>query len=219
MRRPGNILKTTATAAAVAFVVFSCKGKLSEADHLDLSVTPIQTVEDMFFVQTENGRLKIRVEAPIMESYSNDSLSYELFPEGLNVFGYSADGLLETTIRSDNARHDKSKRGDKEIWKAVGNVVVKNVIKQEIMETDTLYWDQAAHEIFTDCYIRMHSPSGFMQGYGMRSDEMARNAVIKRPFNSWGRVEKDSTFVLIDTANFIGPLLPPGGKKKVSAKK
>lgn len=208
----------TATAAAVAFIVFSCKGKLSEAEHIDLGATPLQTVEDMFFVQTENGKLKVRVEAPIMESFDNDSLTYEVFPEGLQVFGYSEDGLLETTIRSDRARHDKAKKKDGEIWKAVGNVVVKNVTKQEIMETDTLYWDQATHEIYTDCYIKMHSPSGFMQGYGMRSDEMARNAVIRRPFNSWGKVGNDSTFVLIDTVNFIGPL-PLKGKTKVSAKK
>ena len=44
-------MKMTATAFAVAFIVFSCKGKLSEADRLDLSVTPLQRVEDMFFVQ------------------------------------------------------------------------------------------------------------------------------------------------------------------------
>lgn len=196
-----------ATALAVAFVVYSCKGKLSEAEKLDLSVTPVQTVWDMFFVQSENGRVKIRVEAPVMESYDHDSLKYEVFPEGLNVFGYSEDGMLETTIRSDNARHDKSSKGEKEIWKATGNVVVKNVIKNETMETDTLYWDQAAHEIYTDCYIKMYSPSGFMQGYGMRSDEMAENSVILRPFNSYGVVVKDSTEVTIDSINFIGPLL------------
>ena len=69
-----------ATALAVAFIVYSCKGKLSEADKLDLSVTPLQRVEDMFFVQTENGLLKIRVEAPVMESYDNDTVAYELFP-------------------------------------------------------------------------------------------------------------------------------------------
>ena len=206
-----------ATAAAVAFVVFSCKGKLSEAEHLDLKETPLQTVRDMFFVQTENGLLKVRVEAPVMESYGTDTTTYEIFPEGLQVFGYSADGLLETTIRSDNARHDKAKKGEAEIWKAVGNVVVKNVIKQEIMETDTLYWDQGTHEIYTDCYIKMYSPTGFMQGYGMRSDEMARNSVIHRPFNSW-MMERDSTFVLIDSVNFIGPL-PMRAKKQVSPKK
>jgi hypothetical protein len=85
--------------------------------------------------------------------------------------------------------------------------VIRNVIKQERMETDTLYWDQAKHEIFTHCYVKMSSPQGYMQGYGMRSDEMARNAIILKPFDSYGLMKEDSTLVRIDSANFIGPLL------------
>ena len=77
---------------AVAFVVFSCKGNLSEAEKLDLSRTPLQIVDSMFFVQTENGKLKMRVEAPVMEVYDHDSVSVELFPKGLSVYGYSEDG-------------------------------------------------------------------------------------------------------------------------------
>ena len=60
-----------ATAAAVAFVVISCKGKLGEAAALDLSETPVQTVRDMFIVQTENSGLQMRAEAPLMEKYEN----------------------------------------------------------------------------------------------------------------------------------------------------
>ena len=198
---------TMATAAAVAFVVYSCRGKLSEAEKLDLSVTPLQTVDSMFFVQTENGRLKLRVEAGSMEKYETDSLDYELFPEGFNLYGYASDGNLETIIVADKARHDRATRAKAEIWKAYGHVVVRNVIKQERIETDTLYWDQTAEEIYTDCYVRLYSPSGFMQGYGMRSDEMARNSIVHRPFDSYGVVVQDSTEVVIDTANFIGPLL------------
>ena len=88
-----------ATALAVAFVVFSCKGNLSEAEKLDLTQIPLQVVDSMFFVQTENGKLKMRVEAPVMEVYDHDSVSFELFPKGLSVYGYSEDGSLETTIR------------------------------------------------------------------------------------------------------------------------
>ena len=205
--RPSHILMTMATAAAVAFVVYSCKGKLSEAEKLDLSVTPLQRVDSMFFVQTENGRLKLRVEAGAMEKYETDTLDYELFPEGFNLYGYASDGNLETIIVADEARHDKATRASAEIWKAYGHVVVRNVIKQERIETDTLYWDRAAGEIFTDCYVKLFSPSGFMQGYGMRSDEMARNSIVHRPFDSYGVVVQDSTEVVIDTANFIGPLL------------
>ena len=163
-----------ATAIAVAFIVYSCKGKLDTTGKLDLEAVPVQTVDDMFIVQTENGRLQMRMEAELMERYEADTVSYELFPKGIAVFGYNEDNLLETEITSDNARHLKYKDG-RESWEAFGNVVVQNIIKQEVMETDTLYWDRKNEEIYTDCYVKLHSPQGFMQGYGMRSDQRARN--------------------------------------------
>ena len=196
-----------ATATAVAFVVFSCKRTLGEAEKIDLTKTPFQRVEQMFVVQTKNGNLQMRVEAGLMERYENDTASYELFPEGMEVYAYSEDGALETMLLSDKARHYKQKNGLEEYWAAFGNVVVQNIIKQETLETDTLYWDQARKEIYTDCYVRMFSNDGFMQGYGMRSDERARNTTIFKPFNSYGVVVQDSTKVVIDSVNFIGPLL------------
>ena len=194
-----------ATAAAVAFVVYSCKGKLAEAEYLDLAETPVQVVDDMFMQQTENGMVKMRAEAPRMEKYEKDSLDYELFPEGFFVYGFDESGKLETEIVADNARHRKFKDG-RESWEAFGNVVVKNLINQEVMETDTLYWDQKNEKIYTHCYVKMYSPSGFMQGFGMESDQRARNNVIFNPFNSYGIVAQDSTKVVVDSVNFIGPI-------------
>lgn len=195
-----------ATAIAVAFIVYSCKGKLDTTGKLDLEAVPVQTVDDMFIVQTENGRLQMRMEAELMERYETDTVSYELFPKGIAVFGYNEDNLLETEITSDNARHLKYKDG-RESWEAFGNVVVQNIIKQEVMETDTLYWDRKNEEIYTDCYVKLHSPQGFMQGYGMRSDQRARNSIILNPFDNFAFIVQDSTEVLIDSVNFIGPLL------------
>ena len=201
-----HIVLTMASALALAFVVYSCKSNLSEAEKLDLDVIPLETVDSMFFLHSENGRLKMRVEAPRMEVYEHDSVAFDLFPRGLKVFGYAEDGSLETTIVSDQARHDKTPGTDQEQWSAFGHVVIRNVAKQETMETDTLYWDSKAREIRTDCYIKMYSPSGIMQGYGMRSDEMARNAILMRPFNNEFIVGSDTTKVVIDSVNFIGPL-------------
>ena len=192
-----------ATATAVAFIVFSCKGKLDEAEVLDLKETPVQTVDDMFIVQTNNGIIQMRAEAPLMERYERDTVSFELFPRGFFVYGYTEDEKLETEIVADNARHLKYDDG-RESWEAFGNVVIKNLIKQEVMETDTLYWDQKNERIYTHCYVRLYSPDGFMQGYGMESDQRARNSIIFNPFNSYGIIEQDEE-VLIDSVNFIGP--------------
>ena len=194
-----------ATASAVAFVVYSCKGKIQQSDDVDFSAAPVQIVRNMFVVQTENSLLQLRMEADLMERYENDSVSYELFPEGFAVYGYNEEGLLETEITSDNARHEKFEKDDLETWAAFGNVVVKNVINRERMETDTLYWDRKNERIYTDCYVRMYSPDGFMQGYGMESDQRARNSSIFNTFDSYGIVIQDSTKVAVDSANFIGP--------------
>ena len=194
-----------ATALAVAFVVYSCKGKLAEAETISLADAPVQVVDDMFIIQSKNGDMQMRAQAPRMEKYEKDSLSYELFPEGFFVYGYTEDGLLETEIVADNAIH-KDYKGGRESWEAFGNVVVKNLINQETMETDTLYWDQENEKIYTHCYVRMYSPDGFMQGYGMESDQRARSTILFNNFNNYAIVVKDTTQVLIDSVNFIGPV-------------
>ncbi len=195
-----------ATAIAVAIIVYSCKGKLGTTGAMDLDNTPVQVAENLFMVQTENGSLKMRMEAAHMERYENDSLTYEVFNGGVAVYAYTDEGLLETEITADEGRHF-AYEDERESWEAYGNVVVKNHINQQTMETDTLYWDQENEIIYTHCYVELYSPQGFMQGYGMESDQRANHSVIKRPFNSYGFVEQDSTVVIIDSANFIGPLL------------
>ena len=195
-----------AVVSTSASIIVSCSGELAEAESLSISDAPLQVMDDMFAIQTKNGLLEMRIEAPVMASYENDSLKYEVFPEGLSVFTYTEDGLLESLIFSDMAKHTKQTHGaGEEIWSAFGNVVVHNVIKQETMETDTIYWDQTSKEIYTDCYVKMYSPDGFMQGYGMRSDDHARNSILHNPFNSYGVTVQDSTKVVIDSVNFIGP--------------
>ena len=204
MKKLLYIVRMIATASVVAIVLYSCKGKLKEAEYLDLKEAPVQTVDNMFIVQTQNGKIQMRAEAPLMERYERDTLSFELFPDGFFVYGYDEDEKLETQIVADNARHLKYKDG-RESWEAFGNVVIKNLIKQEVMETDTLYWDQKNEKIHTHCYVRMYSPSGFMQGYGMESDQRARNSIIFNPFNSYGFLEQDEE-VQVDSVNFIGPI-------------
>ena len=190
----------------VASIVVSCRSGIGEAERLDLSKTPTQRTFDVFAVQTQNGVVAMRMESPLMEHYDADTVSYDAFPQGISVYGYSADGLLESIIVADDARHIVPKKsGQDEIWEAFGNVIMHNVLEQETMETDTIYWDQVKREIYTDCYVKLYSRQGFLQGFGMRSDDHVRNSILYRPFDGYGVVVQDSTAVIIDSVNFIGP--------------
>lgn len=209
MKKRISVIFRIATVVSVAISLFDgCSSHLKEADVINLSQTPVQVVYDMFAVQTKNGVILQRMEAEQMLRFSSDSLDYETFPKGLYVYAYTEDGLLETYIRSDEAKHiNQGKMSKSELWEAYGNVVISNVIKNETMETDTIYWNREKAEIYTDCYVKLYSPQGLMQGRGMRSDDRARNATLLSVFDSFGITQLDSTTVAIDSVNFIGPLL------------
>ncbi len=208
MRVEAKFISRLAIILVVASLLCACSSKLKEAENLELTSTPVQVVQDMFAVQTKDGVMLQRMEADLMQRFSTDSIDYELFPRGLSVYAYTEDGRLETYIRSDEAKHiNAGKKSKSEVWEAYGDVVISNVIKNETMETDTIYWDRDKAEIYTDCYVKLYSDEGLMQGKGMVSDDRARNATLLSVFDSFGVTQKDSTKVAVDSVNFIGPLL------------
>lgn len=202
--RINQIKKGLAVSAVSLLVVLSCGRKNGSADG-EKELLPVQSVDSMFVVQTENGVLKSRMEATLMQRYETDSLSYDMFRNGFAVYSYNEEGSLESIITAQTARHYKFNDGT-EKWEAFGDVVIKNIIKGETMETDTIYWNRSEEKIYTHCYVKMYSGDGFMQGYGMQSDEHARNSVLLKPFDGYGYVVQDTTKVKLDSINFIGPM-------------
>ncbi len=194
-------------AILVTTILVSCKkGKLSSIEDADFENLPVQSVVNMEASQTNEGHLQFRMKTALMERFNTEKGGYELFTGGFIVYVYNEEGLLETEITSKEAKHTQEENNEK--WEAYGNVVIKNYLKAERIETDTVYWDREKQMIYTDCYVKMSSPDGFVQGYGLESDERARNAVLLRPFDSYSVISKDTTITaFVDSANFIGPLL------------
>ena len=193
-------------AAAFAVAILLCSCSKPQDETFDFEQVPRQVVHDLNVLQSEDGEATMRMRAPLMQKFefTRDSVdqSYEFYPEGFYVDAYTENGQLETTVVSKQAKHITTP--GKESWSAFGDVLIINHIKGEKMETDTIYWNRAEKKIYTDCYVRLTSDSGLMQGYGMTSDERARNSVILRPFDSYA-VERDSTYRYVDSINLLGP--------------
>lgn len=179
---------------------------------IDTEQIPVQVVNNMEFVQSDKGAVKMRMQSARMEHYQfvKDSVeqSYDLYCDGFHVELYTPDGALETEVNSKQAKHITTP--GQESWSAFGDVVITNHIKQDVVTSDTVYWDQAIKRIHTDCYVKISSPTGVMQGYGMESDDRASEAILLRPFDSYSVLQDStSTHFLEDTVNFIGPPVKP----------
>ncbi len=183
-------LRLVAVTLVIAISLNGCKEDIPKSDIEEVEHLPTQIIEGMLLKQYHSDMVAYEVTAPILERYSNAEKPYELFPKGIELLGYTTEGELETKIRADYAKHVIERKGA-EIWEAYGNVVVINFIKEERMESDTLYWNRKEQKIYTHSKVKLTTPDMFMQGIGMESDEMARNAVIKNPFNSYAIVQKE----------------------------
>ena len=201
-------------AAFSAIMLFSCSEE-PEAELIDFRITPTQVINNLEMVQTENGAAVMRMDAPKMEhfEFQDDSIMvvYDYYPDGFHVRLFTADGILETEITSKEAKHETTI--GREQWSAFGEVVMHNYPRMQKMETDTIYWDQINHKIYNDCYVKMTSAQGVMQGYGMETDEKVRDAIIHRPFNSFSVFGEENSKQQVDTVNFIGPPVQRFGEK------
>jgi len=174
-----------------AIVFISCKESIEKTEALSaVDSLSTQTVHKMNMVETKFGKVSLRAEAPLMESYSLLTEPYEIFPQGIRVMAFTPEGILETEMTANLAIHRT--KSDKESWEAYGNVVIVNHLKNETITTDTLYWDRAGQRFYTHAYVKIVSPQGMLQGYGMESDERATNAWIRRTFDSYGIMNRDT---------------------------
>lgn len=206
-----GVLKGIVLGFIITIAITSCKKEI-EVTEIDFETTPVQVVKNMHMMQSRNGGITMQMISPTMERYQfvKDSLlqSYEIYPDSFFVYGYTKDGALETTIVAQAAKHITTLQAEE--WIAYGNVEVNNIIQHQKLYSDTIYWDQENHKIHTNCYVRLQSGDDVMQGYGMESDEMARNATILSPFDSYS-VIKDSIsrantpLSSLDSLNLMGP--------------
>jgi Protein of unknown function (DUF1239). len=202
----GRNLRVVATISMVATTLFSCKDDILTGDVSEVGSLPTQVIDSMVLKQYTRGEVSFMVSAPTLERYANAEIPYNLFPNGIVLRGYNQDGFMETIIVADYAKNIIG--AEEEIWEAYGDVVINNYIKGQRVETDTLYWNQKNHKIYTHRPVKITTPDSFMQGYGMESDEMARDVDILKPYDSYAIVRRDSTEVAYrDTVNIIGPFL------------
>lgn len=162
---------------AVACQFSSCKTDIDMVKALEnKEKTATVTAVNSEIIYTENGVVKLKVNAPLTKSYPNSEEPYTEFPEGITVFTFNDSMTIESQLTSKFAiYYDK-----KGLWLASNNVVAKNR-KGEVLNTEQLYWDEKKKIIYTDLMVTITTTDGVQYGQGFTSDETFDNWEIKKP--------------------------------------
>ncbi len=123
---------------------------------------------------SDSARLKIEMEAPMQVEYANGN---QEFPKGIKIIFFNEKGELYNQITANQAFFYKNENR----YKGIGNVRVKNLIKNEEMRTEELEWLPTTQKIFTDKFLTITTPSEILKGTGMTAKQDFSEYKITKP--------------------------------------
>jgi len=176
---------------------------------VDIDSIPTVHTEDVVMLISDSGTICCRVEAKCWDVFSNKGDSYTYLPEGVYVERF--DSLLHIigTIAADTAYYFEKK----ELWQAIGNVVVKNM-EGRVFETSELFWNQkapsnAVNAFYTDKPVKITEPDGGVS-YGRNGFKADQSLNIIRLFSMAGdfNMEESADTLRRDTINTDSIQLP-----------
>jgi LPS export ABC transporter protein LptC len=60
---------------------------------------------------------------------------------------------------------------DQNLYKGAGNVQVKNLPKDQQLQTEELFWNQAERKIYTEKFVTIQERQTLFNGTGMEADD------------------------------------------------
>jgi len=118
----------------------------------DLPTVEIENMKSNF---TENGIIKGKLQAVILQQFDGIVEPYVDFPKGIVILLYNKEGQIETSLSANRAIYYQNKRS----WEAIGNVVISN-INGDVLRTKKLYGDEKEKKIFTDQFVQIAKADG-----------------------------------------------------------
>ena len=138
---------------------------------VDAGVIPSFHGEDISSLISDSGITRYRLAAKIWDIYSNDTVPYWHFPEGVYVEQFDSLFRVSGYIQADTA-YFFERTG---LWRAIGNVFIKN-LEGTTCETSELFWNQrepanSVNAIYTDQFVKITTKDKIMTAHGMKSNQ------------------------------------------------
>jgi len=135
---------------------------------------PLREVENIERYSSENEQITSKMTAELFYEFGNGDLE---FPKGILIERYNEFGRLQSTLRANYAKFIK----EKDHWLGQGKVEVKNVEKNEQLNTEELYWSQKTKKIFTDKFVTIHQQGDILYGTGLTAMQDLSDYEILKP--------------------------------------
>lgn len=155
-------------------VVLCACSKVPESDTMATYEGPLFVEYDLVSEFRDSSRLKLRVKAGEHRVHADEN---QEFLNGLYTQFYNKFEILTSTLKAD---YGKLTAVD-QIWFFRGNVVLDNVISNETLMSEELYWDTRNEKIYTDKFVKIKTAKYVLTGVGLEANQDFSEYKILKP--------------------------------------
>jgi LPS export ABC transporter protein LptC len=131
-----------------------------------VKIAPLMSAKNVEVTFSDSGKIAAKLFSVLINRYEGKD-PYMEFPKGFQILMYDSAKRVETSIRGDYGK----RRENQKIMEARGNVVVRNEIKKQQLNTEHLIWDENRRMIYSDVKVKITTPDKVLYVYGLESDE------------------------------------------------
>lgn len=177
----------------ITFTLQSC-GEEEMSEEEKAKNTLIATFENIRRIYSEEGLLKMKIEAPLEYIYQNQDVYY---PKNFRISMYNSNGKITTTLTADSGRLEQVSK----LYHAYGNVEVINHEQEQKVNTPELHWNDFKREIYTEKEIAIKTPTETLYGIGMTSNADFSKYKIWKPTGNFVYKERTEGFEQPDSTD------------------
>lgn len=135
---------------------------------------PLRKFENIETFYSENDRVKVKMVASEVHQLAN---SDQEFPKGIYVEFFDESGKLESTLKANEAYYFKAENK----WRGRGKVIVKNIAKNEQLNTEELFWFPGEEKINTEKFVTIRQQEDVIYGEGLEAKQDMSEYTILDP--------------------------------------
>ena len=115
---------------------------------------------------SDSGKIQAKLTSVILNKFEGQN-PYMEFPRGFHVEFYDTAGNVESTITGNYGKQDEVTR----VMEARGNVIVRNVAKDQQINTEELTWNENKSLIYSDVKVKITTSNKVLFSDGLKANE------------------------------------------------
>ena len=162
---------------AMMFLFVACSDEFKTVESYEYEGKfPDESAKNIELVFSDSGRISFIIAAPVLNKYISDN-SYMDCPEGVTITSFDEYGNEQSVLTADYAISiDQTEQ-----MEAHRNVVIRDVQKNETIETEQIVWDKRNRRIYSDVEVKQTNADGTVNyGEGFESDDRFSRYVIRK---------------------------------------